>query len=203
MQPIIFAMNKHLRTLATCCFFSLAVFFTNEARASHAMGADLSYQCINATTNTYRITLKFYRDCAGIEAPLSATLTVQSQTCGQSFTADLLQEPCPPATNGGTPCEVSPLCFASISQSTCNGGNLPGVQAYTYTADVTFPAQCTDWTMSISINARNDQITNLVNANSEDLYVETTLNNVAATCNNSPVFTTLPVPYICANQPFF
>lgn len=197
-------MNKHLRVFAACCLTLFILLFSKiNLRASHAMGADLSYQCINASTNTYRITLKFYRDCAGIDAPLTATLNLESQTCGQSFTAELLQEPCPPAVNGGTPCEVSPLCFASIAQSTCNGGNLPGVQAYTYTADVTLPQQCTDWTMSISINARNDQITNLVNANAEDLYVETTLNNVAAVCNNSPVFTTLPVPYICANQPFF
>ncbi len=195
--------HPHLRITILCLATFLFTFFQKQVYASHAMGADLSYQCINATNNTYRITLKFYRDCAGIEAPATVTLNVASASCGQNFDVTLNQEPCPPVTNGGSPCEVSPLCFASIAQSTCNGGLLPGVQAYTYTAEVTLTQQCTDWKISVSINARNDQITNLINANSEDLYVESTLNNVAAICNNSPEFTTLPVPYICANQPFF
>ncbi|RMH00443.1 MAG: hypothetical protein D6706_03935, partial [Chloroflexi bacterium] len=57
--------------------------------------------------------------------------------------------------------------------------------------------------MSYSLCCRNAAITNLQNPDSEEIYVEATLNNSAAPCNSSPSFTSLPVPYICVNQPFF
>src|ERR1043165_6572570 len=174
-----------------------------DARASHAMGADLSYECIDPVSHTYKITLHFYRDCAGIDVSPTITLTYASATCGQTLTVNLVQEPCPPGVNGGQPCEVSPLCFSSVSQSTCNGGTFPGVEAFTYTATVTLPQTCPDWTFSFDECCRNNQITNLLNASGEDMYVQATLDNTVAGCNNSPVFTTLPVPYICANQSFF
>ncbi len=174
----------------------------NEVKASHAMGADLSYECIDPATNTYKITLRFYRDCFGIDAPTSVTLNIGSASCGQSLTADITQEPCPPAVGGGTPCEVSPLCPSAINQSTCNGGTYPGVQAFTYSAIVQLPANCPDWIISFDECCRNQAITNLLNPDSEDLYVEAHLNNSNGLCNSSPVFTTLPVPFICANQPF-
>jgi gliding motility-associated-like protein len=184
------------------CTVLLSVASLNKARASHAMGADLSYECIDPVNRVYKITLRFYRDCAGIEEPASILLDVSSTTCGQALSLTLTQEACPPSTNGGKPCEVSPLCPGSILQSSCNGGTLPGVQAFTYSGTITLPMNCPDWTFSFSECCRNDQITNLVNASSEDLYIQATLNNSGGQQNNSPVFTTLPVPFICANQPF-
>lgn len=197
-------MINRLYTLALfCTLFCAAAIVPQQLYGSHAMGADLQYECINASTNTYKITLRFYRDCSGISAPTSLLVNVQSATCGQSFTATLLQEPCAnPNPNGGIPCEVSPLCNSAIGQSTCSGGTFPGVQAFTYSATVQFPAACADWVISFSECCRNAQITNLQNPDSEDLYVEARLNNTGNICNNSPEFTTLPVPFICANQPF-
>ncbi|MES2620995.1 MAG: hypothetical protein V4615_09085, partial [Bacteroidota bacterium] len=182
----------------------LVLLLTNirEARASHAMGADLSYECIDPATNTYKVVLRFYRDCFGISQPATITLNYSSPSCGQSGSVTLNPEACQPNTNGGSPCEVSPLCNASILQSTCNGGTLPGVQAFTYTATITLPQNCPDWTFRFNECCRNDLITNLVSPSSEDIYIEATLNNTLGGCNSSPVFTTLPVPFICANQPF-
>lgn len=192
-------LTKLLSLTTLLCLFAL---YSNRAVASHAMGADLSYECIDPVNRVYKITLRFYRDCAGIEEPSTISLSIFSNTCGQNFTATLEKELCPPGINGGAPCEVSPLCPSSIMQSSCNGGTLPGVQAYTYSATITLPQDCPDWTFSFSECCRNDQITNLANASSEDLYIQATLNNVGGICNNSPFFTTLPVPFICANQPF-
>lgn len=180
----------------------LSVASVQESKASHAMGADLSYECIDPVNRVYKVTLRFYRDCAGIEEPLSITINASSASCGQALSLSLTQESCPPNSGGGQPCEVSPLCPSSILQSSCNGGNLPGVQAFTYSGTITLPMDCSDWTFSFSECCRNDQITNLMSASSEDLYVQATLNNLGGNQNNSPVFTTLPVPFICANQPF-
>lgn len=185
--------------LFVCLLLALPV---SKVQASHAMGADISYECIDPVNRVYKITLRFYRDCAGIDAPPSISVTVASSSCGQSIPVTLARQPSQPNPDGGQPGEVSPLCPASISQSSCNGGNLPGVQTFTYTGNVTLPQNCPDWVFSFSECCRNDQITNIVNASSEDLYVAATLNNATGAPNNSPVFTTLPVPFICANQPF-
>lgn len=166
------------------------------------MGADISYECIDPLNRVYKVTVNFYRDCAGIDAPNNISLNVTSLTCGQNFNVDLQRIAAQPHPYGGLPGEVSPLCPSVILQSSCNGGNLPGVQTFAYVGIVTLPMACTDWTFSINIAARNDLITNLLNASSQALHVATTVNNVAAVNNNSLVFTTLPVPFICVNQPF-
>lgn len=196
---------KNLSTRALvmlCCSVFLTFFNVQQAKASHAMGADLSYYCVDPINHKYVITFHFYRDCQGIDAPTSVDIFAQSLTCGLQQTYTLPELPCPPVTNGGQPCEVSPLCFSSISQSTCNGGSLPGVEAFTYQDTITLPQACTDWTFSYDICCRNAAITNLLNASGEDLYVQATLDNVTDPNESSPVFTTLPVPFICVNQPF-
>jgi hypothetical protein len=164
-----------------------------QAWASHAMGADLTYTCLGG--NQYRVRLSFYRDCSGITPSSSITIPITSASCGQSLSLTLNQQP-------GYPVEVSPLCAAQLPSSTCNGGTLPGVQEYLYEGTITLPAACTDWVMSHREGNRNASITTISNPGSAWLYVEATLNNVAAPCNSSPDFTSLPVPYICAGQPY-
>lgn len=188
-----------LRLLAVAV---IATFSYHHAQASHAMGADISYECIDPVTRTYKVVLRFYRDCSGIAEPSNVIVNVGSASCGQNLQVTLTKEACAPNPGGGAPCEVSPLCASSIGQSSCNGGSLPGVQAFTYTGTVQLPQNCPDWVFSYSECCRNSLITNLVAPDSEDIYVEARLNNTAGICNNSPVFTSLPVPFICANQPF-
>ncbi len=161
--------------------------------ASHNVGADITYQCIG--NNQYVVTLNYYRDCFGIGAPTSISFNGASPSnCGAAFTATANQ-------TAGSGREVSQLCPAQLSQSTCNGGTLPGVEVYTYVATITLPSNCADWTISYSDCCRNAGITNLANPGA-GIYVETIINNTNGLCNSSPIFTTLPVPYICANQPF-
>jgi len=165
--------------------------FTSQA--SHNVGADITYQCLG--NNQYVITLNYYRDCFGIGAPTSISFNVASPSnCGATSTVTANQA-------AGSGREVSQLCAAQLPQSTCNGGSLPGVQVYTYVATITLPSQCADWTVSYSDCCRNAGITNLANPGA-GIYVQTIINNTNGLCNSSPIFTTLPVPYICANQPF-
>lgn len=166
----------------------------NEAKASHAMGADLTYSCIG--NNIYQVTLKFYRDCAGVSAPSSAPITIRSVSCNITLNVTLQQD----ILNSGI--EVSPLCPQQLQYSSCNGGSLPGVQVYTYTGTITLPAQCADWEISWVHCCRNGAITNL--ASTPSMYINAFINNTNAVtpCNNSPTFSNLPVPYICAGQLF-
>ena len=174
----------------------------NQVHASHSVGADLTYTCVDG--DTYEITLTFYRDCSSsTPAPGSngdlPEISIRSATC--NFNTNITLSPVS-NPDGTFTTEISPICDGQLANSTCNGGPLQGVEQYIYTGTYTFPQKCKDWVLSYSLCCRNAAITNSPNADNYDLYLESLLNNLNAECNNSPVFTTLPVPYICVGQPF-
>ncbi len=147
------------------------------------------------------VRLNLYRDCFGIDAPTEAVIDISSVSCGVSGLSYTL--PLSPGTvTEPNPREVSPLCPSQLPFSTCNGGSYPGVEQNIYEAVVLLPAQCSDWVVNYTLCCRNDQITNLLTPGCYDLYVEALLNNTAGLCDNSPLFTSLPVPYVCAGQQF-
>src|SRR5438105_15134486 len=74
---------------------------SNDAHASHAQGADITYQCLGG--NQYQITLSFYRDCGGVTAPNTVTINCSSANCNQNYNVTLNQIP-----NTGQ--EVIPIC---------------------------------------------------------------------------------------------
>lgn len=169
---------------------------SQQAHATHAMGADLTYACLGG--DTYEFTLTFYRDCAPGAAPASASypVTISSASCGQLAIIVLNQV--------GTAIDISPLCPADKPNSTCNGGTLPGVEQYTYTGTYTFPQNCSDWIIQWENCCRNGAITNsVVNTLTTETVIQAQLDNLSVSCNSSPTFTTIPIPYVCAGQSYF
>lgn len=164
---------------------------TSKITASHAVGIDIHYECLGG--NQYQFFVEFYRDCDGIAAPTSVNISMSSASCGINTSTTLTQV---------SSQEVSQICGTQIPNTTCNGGNLPGIQQYTYSGTFTLPSQCSDWVVSYSTCCRNSGITNLLNAGSQNLYVEATIDNTGGLCNSSPIFNSLPTPYLCVNQPF-
>jgi len=160
-------------------------------RGSHAVGIDLTYECLGG--NQYRFNVSFYRDCDGISAPTSVSINISSASCGISTSQTL-------SLVGSQ--EVSQICGNMLSNTTCNGGSLPGIEQYTYSGVYTFPTACNDWVIGYSECCRNSAITNLSSPANENLYVESHIDNTGGACNNSPVFNALPVPYICVGQTF-
>ncbi|HRH67362.1 MAG TPA: PKD domain-containing protein, partial [Bacteroidia bacterium] len=169
----------------------LSLFSANYVRASHTMGADLTYECLGG--NTYRITLSFYRDCIGIAAPANPFVTINSASCGQSLGITCYPRP-------GTGQEVTPACSTSVT--TCNGGSFTGIQEWVYDGIVTLPANCADWVFSYSLCCRNAAITTITTPGSSTFYIYATLNNLVASCNSSPTFSNKPVPFICRGQQY-
>ena len=166
-----------------------------SANASHISGGDMNYTWVGPGANTYLITLNLFRDCTGIDMGTSETVTATSP-CGGSVTVTLnLMNP-----NGSPPVgtEISQLCDFMLS--TCNGGTYPGMQLYTYQATVDLSPACNTWTLSWSTCCRNNTI-NVPTSASDDIYIQATMNSVTNPQNNSPVFTSQPIPYVCANQP--
>ncbi len=173
------------------CLIIAFIQSNTEAYASHAQGGDLTYTCLGG--NQYRLRLAFYRDCSGTNAPGSVTINISSASCNQNFNTTL-------TPIAGTGQDVTPICPSMTT--VCSGGNNPGVQEWIYEGNVTLPQACTDWTFSFTLCCRNAAINTIVNPGSENIYIETLLNNVAAPCNNSPTFSNIPVPFICSGQSY-
>ena len=169
--------------------FIILAFIQNsgEAYATHAQSADITYQCLGG--NQYQISVSFYRDCAGINAPNTVDVNLFSASCNQDFNITLNQ-------NSGS--EVSLVCN-SVNTS-CTGGNYPGVEEYIYQQIVTLPAQCNDWVFSFALCCRNNAINTIDDPGNEDIYVEAHLNSLNAPCNSSPTFSNPPVSYPCVGQ---
>lgn len=158
-----------------------------QAQATHISGGEIYYNCLG--NNQYQVTLIIYRDCAGVNLDPSFNATFSSPC--DTFTVQV---------NTPNGVELSQLCGQQLPNSTCNGGNLPGIQQYTYSTVVTLPP-CDFWTISWSLSNRNGAIANLQTPNQTQMYVQATLNNTVDACDDSPQFTGIASPFVCLNYP--
>ncbi|MCX6295115.1 MAG: PKD domain-containing protein [Bacteroidetes bacterium] len=179
------------RLLTWLSFILMFIQTSNEAFASHAQSADITYRCLGG--NQYEISLSFYRDCAGVAAPTTASINIASASCSQNYDITLNKIP-------GTGIEVSPIC--ALLTTECAGGAYPGVQEYIYRGITTLPASCIDWVFSFTLCCRNASIGTILTPSADNIYVEAHLDNLDFPCNSSPVFSNDPVPFVCANQPY-
>lgn len=181
------------RTCLSLFFVILLLVGQQRAHATHGMGADITYQCL--APNQYLVTLTFFRDCAGITPTSTEYLTVTSITCGVSTSLSLPQN--------GTAIDVTPLCPTLVSA--CAGGagaSNFGIEQYTYTGVLNLPTGCgDDWILGWKNCCRNFAISTLNGPGNQSLYVQAVLNNTLTPCNSSPVFTNIPTPIVCVNEP--
>jgi gliding motility-associated-like protein len=175
-------MNRSIISIFVL-FLTLHVF---TLKASHVAGGDISYEHLSG--DSFLVTLKIYRDCSGITVSTVSEYVNFTSSCGV-FDVAL---PFVDST------EVSQLCDQSSANSTCNGGNLPGMEEYIYQGIVVL-TPCADWNMYFEQCCRNDAL-NVLNTSSNNYYVNTTLNNVISPENNSVVYSAQPIPYVCLGQ---
>ncbi|MGN6569551.1 MAG: hypothetical protein ACTHJ0_16450, partial [Flavipsychrobacter sp.] len=150
----------------TCCLA-----FPFQSKASHAAGAEITY--VWKSDSTYTVYYHLYRDCSGIPEPDSVLLCYYSYCDGFSNTIYLNKTTYidSPRLNGD---DVWVACPSN--PTTCHGGTLPGYQEWWYSALVTLPSRCDNWTFSHYETYRNLSILNLQWAG-QPLYTEATLNN--------------------------
>lgn len=172
------------------CLLLLSGLWVRPVHATHTMGADITYTCVG--NNAYQVTLTLFRDCGGITPLSSQLLTYRSVSCGVSANLTLTQV--------GGPVDVTPLC--PTQTSACSGGSSQfGIEQYLFTGLLTLPSGCSDWELGWSNCCRNFAITTLNNPGNQATYVPASLNNALTPCNNSPIFTNIPTPLVCVNQP--
>lgn len=184
-------MRIHFFQVIKAAFFLITFsLWSNDAAATHAMGADLTYRCLG--NNQYEVTYSFYRDCSGITPSNPMTLDIFNPCTGTAI----------PSVNmplvAGYPIEITPNC--TTATTTCNGGSYTGVQEWVYRTVITLPAGCNEWRISHTESARNGAIT--TGPANLNLYVYSSINNANGLCNNSPTFTNRPVVITCLGQTF-
>lgn len=186
-------LMKRFFTLVAATALAALSLISSKSYGSHAVGADVTYTYVGP--NQYLVTVRFYRDCAGITASTSVTVGYES-SCFTGGSVTLNQVP-------GTGLEIPPSpCLPSVT-STCNGGSGYGVQEYIYQGLVTLAGPCADWTFSFTMCCRNAQITTVVDPDFYNLYVESTLDNFNFPTNSSPVFANIPVTQFCVGNQFY
>ncbi|HMX97326.1 MAG TPA: gliding motility-associated C-terminal domain-containing protein [Bacteroidia bacterium] len=188
-------MSKLLARL-TALMLVATMFVPVISKASHLAAGDI-YYTYTGTPNTFLITLRLYRDCAGITMSSSETVCYTSASCNisQSITVNLVP-------GSGQQIPPSP-CVPSAGPTTCQGGTAYGIEEYLYQAVLVMPAQCIDWKFQYETCCRNGNITTLNNAAGMGFYLETTMNNLDYPTNSSPHFNTIPVTQFCVNNQFY
>ena len=164
---------------------------SEKSQATHAVGADLTYQCLGG--NNYRFFFTLYRDCTGIAVSPQYTFNATS-SCGDNINFQVILD---------SSIEVPHTCQTAITNCDNVASPIMGVEANYYHGDIILPSVCNFWSFGISpsICNRNAAITTLFpSAITYCLYVVATLNNDAVQCNNSPSFSNVPVQFLCANQ---
>jgi gliding motility-associated-like protein len=186
-------VNGLLRNLAIAALTVL--FFQGEARATHALGGELSYVCLG--DHRYLVTLNFYRDCNGVAAPTNCNngleFRVRSNSCGANFTQCFGNHPSVQV--------ITPICPTETDRCVSASGTY-GVERYTYTKviDLSDYAACSDWEIYWSLCCRNNAITSLQDPGNQSLYLNARLNDSGDICNSSPVFTNSPSAFFCLGQ---
>jgi gliding motility-associated-like protein len=185
--------NTTIRSLllAMC----LLLVSAGEVFATHAMGGDLTYECLG--NDQYKVRLNFFRDCNGVAAPTTCNngrrFRIRSTACGADFTA---------CFNLDSVQVITPICATAPDRCNDPSGTY-GVERYVFSAtiDLSAWAGCgTDWVIDWELCCRNNAITSLVNPGSRNLYLSATLDNTLTPCNSSPRFLNDPVPFGCVGQ---
>lgn len=181
-------MSPFVKILITS-FFILALSAEN-AKADHCAGGELLYECLH--DSTYKVTLKFYRDCSGIQAYNDIPMCAENTCNGAQFFRTLKKADTLP---GGRPngSQISTGgCPGYPNQCDDPNSLIPGFTEWWYVDSFVLPARCKLWNFSVSISARNFA----VNIGGASLFhVRATLNNDIAQGNTSPSFSVKPVPY--------
>lgn len=173
-------MRTFLATLTLALSFSLS--------ASHLITGHFSFEHVSTGTATsvYKVSLVLYRDITGVTMPTSITAYYEKL-----------------GPNGVT--STVSLGQASSGALSGNCGSTYGIEAYTYSSNVTVDNN-TGYTFAYSTCCRPSAITNIANASSQSIYLSGILVNgkpAIRAYNNSPeIIPSVATAYANTTYPF-
>jgi gliding motility-associated-like protein len=184
-----FSMKKLIPFL-----FGLLLFIgnTNTVKASHIPGGNLTWTCDPNNPLCYTFTFTEFVSCPSTLGSSASGFTI-TNSCG------LTNPSMGTMTQVGVAVDVSQLCATQASSCNGGGGTVPGVLMYTYEQTVCFPADCDSWTIDYNLCCR-DANSNTAGGSGNSMHVQSVMNTLTAPCNNGPVVTSQPIPYMCVGQ---
>jgi len=187
-------LSSSLLLLLTVVF---VLFATSNAKANRAAAGEIAYKWVS--DSTYLLTYTFYRDCIGATPEPNTVNLCYYNTCNLDRGNVTLTKKTPLGANGQP---VQNVCAgAAATQCSAPGSTIKGYRKWVYEGTVTLPSKCDSWHFVVSIALRNAGITNYnVPAGSNNLYTESTLNNIDAPTSSSPTFGLDPIQYMCAGE---
>jgi hypothetical protein len=183
--------------------------------ANHLVAGQMSYHATD-NPNEYKISMKLYRNCGGKElcsscpSSLSPDCQISLQIEGyegiyanQNFgSASLKIVSKSSAIDMYNPCKMNPSICNNCGTRT-PGTFTPGYESYFFEGIVNLnavPANCCTVKISYQSCCRNNNLSNLQNPSLTNYYQEIMLNRCQQAPNNSPVFATDPIYFVCAGQ---
>ncbi len=164
------------------------------AYATHIVGAELYYECVDSTNHVYDLTLKLYRDCLNGQAPFDQNITLFIFNASTGAIIQTVNVAAPPNTPQIQPTDWS-ACVAVIP-SIC-------VEEGIYKKQVTLPPNATGYNIGWARCCRNQSIDNLISPLQEGItFLAQVPPNAVANCNNMPTFDAVPPIFLCANEQF-
>lgn len=196
--------------LISCACLGIMILFTQSSQATHLLGAEITYECIDSCN--YRIYHRTYYDCggafmtAGNYVPINFVTPNPPPDPGFGFQIDgipsipgqVCNAPFP--TNAWTLVsyqEVTQLCPGGVSNCTDLNSPVFGVVGAIYSRDYNFCAtNCSEYEIEWDNCCRNNAITS--GAASDAMYIGgIVIRPNDTTCNESPTFTEDPAVTIC------
>ncbi|MBL7683896.1 MAG: hypothetical protein JNK00_11095, partial [Flavipsychrobacter sp.] len=197
-----------LRKVSITIVVLLSLVYSKTAQACHYGAADIYVTyigagqdgCTGTTDYSYEVTLTIYLACQDCTLDYGGTdnVSVSSVNYGGLFQSLTVTD-----INGSTapPDTVHSLCPNAADSNSCrnlaNKLKYPAFRRRIFRNTITLPNAQTDWVFRWSNGGRN--LSNVTGCG--NLYVEAFLNNVTKYNNSTPRFTTIPLPYLCVNQP--
>lgn len=159
------------------------------ALSTHIVGGVMNYECLG--NNSYKVTLRVYRDCFNGQAPFDNPAMVgiynDNGTLIQNFSASnpsITQVP--PSINN--PCFTAP-------NSVC-------VQEAVYVFNITVPNSTSGYHLVYQRCCRNQTILNLTSPGDEGATYSAYIPPQTNGCNDNPVYNNFPPIFVCNNIPF-
>ncbi|MFZ4796276.1 MAG: PKD domain-containing protein [Bacteroidia bacterium] len=212
-------MKKHFYILAIILLSLLAT----ESKASHLVGSDITYQC-TSSPSVYKVTMKIYRDCAGIPLCPGCTNAIPNGTVASCTTSSSgWSTQIVGATGACTGVNYGSFTLTAVSASSgfdilqtctayttictnCNtrtsGTFSPGIEVYTYEGNVDLsgiPTSCCNVTLGANTCCRNGALTTISPGSFQTVC---TVNRCLSACNSAPTFTNDAAAIVCAGVDF-
>jgi len=175
-----------MRNLCTVFFIlsCLILFFPNTSKASHLVGAEISWKYLRS--DTFLISVTIERDCNGVPMPDQPFFIVPTGSNIDSYVNTI--------KTGGL--DITPVCknyCTRCSESSCDFPN--GFENYIFSAKINLKAidsnTCNFTIVWGPTCCRNGAIT--TGAAAEDYYLEATMNPCIKPGDNSPIFINPPL----------